>query len=181
MHRPKLRPALRTLVASAFLAALSCSPLEREAKETGPAIHLTAAAPVAEYAVSLCVDGPEIDGWRSKADVAANLHLSADSRQIATRGRFEVGPKHSTFDLAAGRSTNLKLVLDSNGPWSDHEGPRCTEPTTVRFTCDDPTAFTELDIGWKVEFLMREAGFPPCITDPSDIQLSIRIEPLPPP
>lgn len=173
------RRPLRTLVAYTSLAVLACSPLEKGATQAGPAVRLTAAAPVVEHLVTLCADGSEIDGWRPKARLTAKATLSADSRQISVRGHVEAAGKRSAFDLTPAGSTTLELALDAHGPWSEQEGPRCGAPILVRFAAEDPTAVTQLDIDWKASFSMDEAGMPLCITTPSDFDMSVRIEPPP--
>jgi len=180
---PMLHPKLRSLVSHAFLLTLACSPDVHFAGIKGPTIELSAATPVAEYAVRLCMDGPEIDGINDqRARFYANIRMSADSRQPSAYGKILVdGVPKAYFDpIPGGDPLRREVKLDATGPWNDQAGPRCTEPRMVRFECEDPLEFTQLTIEWNAEFTVPEPNTLCRSRLMEQTEMSIRIEPVPP-
>jgi hypothetical protein len=170
----------RTLVASAFLLALACQPLGRSDRRDGPAIELGAAAPVAEFTITPCLDSPELEGLVSKAQIIADVTLTAGDPRAEVGGFIISGDGRRRFDVTVGHPRRVDFSLDATGPWNGHSGLRCADPVPVRFELEAPDPTAKLAIRWEASFEVTQPQIVLCRESLSGTA-TLRIDAAPPP
>jgi hypothetical protein len=175
------RPKLRSLVAYAFLLTLACDPRGRIARGKGPDLELSAASPKADFTVTMCMDGPELHGLRSNAHVSVDARVIASDPTQATPGIWiNLLGKRQRFDLKPGAEQRISIELDSLGPWTGQDGPRCGGPQTIHFALDGTDAATKVAVRWDALFEVTETSTLCGNDDILSSNATLRIEATPP-
>jgi hypothetical protein len=150
------RRSLRELVAVGLVVLSACEPVRRISDDKGT-FRLSAEAPTGQLAATFCMDGAELSSIRSNGRVRIDTRTIGDARP-ETSLRVITEEESETFALDPGSPHSAVLKIDATGPWVDESGPRCGEPRMVRFELVDPIETTEVEIAWKIEIIVEEAG-----------------------